>query len=270
MIKVCTIILLCYCNLSYCQEITGIVMDSAHQKPIEFVNIGIVGKNIGTVSNTNGVFKILLDPQMDADTLLFSAIGYEPQLIKIADLRSKTSHKIYLKKKAYNISEVVIKPRNFTEKTLGVHEKNNKLIAGFKDNLLGYECGIRIDIKKSAILKQLKINISTCTYDSIFYRLNVYSAEDDMTFTNILKEPIYLKMSKDTLNNELTINLKPYNIVVNGDFLVSLEHVKDLGEGELYFYTGSQKLTFFRITSQGNWQASPVPISISVLADVEE
>lgn len=245
-------------------------MDSANKKPIEFVNIGIVGRNIGTVSNTQGIFNILLDPEMDADTLLFSTIGYEPQLIKIADLRNKTRNIICLKKKAYDISEVLIKPRNFTEKTLGVTDRNNKVIAGFKDNLQGYECGIRLDIQKSALLKQVKINISTCSYDSIFYRLNVYSAEDDMTFKNILREPIYLKMSKDTLSNELTINLKPYNIVVNGDFLVSLEHVKDLGEGELYFYIGNRRLTYFRITSQGNWQFSPVPISISVLADVEE
>ena len=245
-------------------------MDLGSRQAIEFVNIGIVGKNIGTVSNTNGVFKILLDSEMDTDTLLFSAIGYEPQLIKIANLSNKNGNKIYLKKKAYDIQEVLIKPRNFTEKTLGVRDKNNKLIAGFKDNLLGYECGIRIDIKKSAILKQLKINISTCTYDSIFYRLNVYNAGDDMTFENILREPIYLEMSKDSLRNELHINLEPYNIVINGDFLVSLEHVKDLGEGELYFYTGNRRLTYFRITSQGNWQASLVPISISVWADVEE
>lgn len=161
-------------------------MDSDSRQTIEFVNIGIVGKNIGTVSNTNGVFKISLDKEMDADTLLFSAIGYEPQLIKIADLRNKPCNKIYLKKKAYDISEVVIKPRNFTEKTLGVTDRNNKVIAGFKDNHQGYECGIRLEIQKSAILKQVKINISTCTYDSIFYRLNVYSAGEDMNFTNIL------------------------------------------------------------------------------------
>ncbi|WP_319229256.1 carboxypeptidase-like regulatory domain-containing protein [Draconibacterium orientale] len=270
MIRYYTIILLCCCNTSFCQEIRGIVMDSGSRKAIEFVNIGIVGRNIGTVSNTQGIFNILLDPEMDADTLLFSAIGYEPRLSRIADLRVRRGNIIYLKKKAYDISEVVIKPRNFTEKTLGVTDRNDKVIAGFKDNHQGYECGIRLDIKKSAILKQVKINISTCTYDSIFYRLNVYSAGDDMTFENILKEPIYLKMSKDTLNNELVINLEPYNIVVNGDFLVSLEHVKDLGEGELYFYTGTRRLTYFRITSQGNWQFSPVPINISVLADVEE
>ena len=163
-------------------------MDSANRQPIEFVNIGIVGKNIGTVSHTNGVFSIALDSEMDNDTLLFSAIGYKTQLVKIAALRHKTNNNIYLKKKTYNISEVRIKPRIFNEKTLGVNDINKKLIAGFHDNLLGYECGIRLDIKKCAILKQVNINISTCSYDSIFYRLNVYSAEDNMTFKNILRD----------------------------------------------------------------------------------
>jgi len=245
-------------------------MDSVNRQPIEFVNIGIVGKNISTVSNTNGAFSISLDSELVHDSLLFSSIGYKPQLVKIADLRHKISNTIYLKKKTYSLSEVLIKPRIFTEKTLGVTDKTNKIIAGFKNNRMGYECGIRVDIEKSAFLKQAKINISTCSYDSIFYRLNVYSAEDNMTFKNILREPIYLELSKDILNNQLVINLEPYNIVVNGDFLVTLEHVKDLGEGRLYFHTGTRKLTYFRITSQGSWQASPVPISISVLADVEE
>jgi len=245
-------------------------MDSANRQPIEFVNIGIVGKNIGTVSNIYGVFRIALDSELDHDTLFFSTIGYKTQLAKIADLNRKTNNNIYLKKKTYNISEVRIKPRIFNEKTLGVTDKNKKVIAGFHNNLLGYECGIRLDIKKCAILKQVNINISTCSYDSIFYRLNVYSAQDNMTFKNILEEPIYLKMSKDTLGNPLKINLEPYNIIVNGDFMVSLELAKDLGEGELYLYTGTGKLTYFRTTRQGSWQASPVPISISVLADVEE
>lgn len=245
-------------------------MDADNRHPIEFVNIGIAGKNIGTVSNTNGEFSIDLDAELDRDSLLFSSIGYKSRLMKIADLRHKTNNKIYLKKKTYNLSEVLIKPRIFNEKVLGVTDKTDKIIAGFKNNSMGYECGIRLNIEKSAFLRQVRINISTCSYDSIFYRLNVYSAEDNMTFKNILREPVYLEMSKDTLNNQLVINLEPYNIVVNGDFLVTLEHVKDLGEGRLYFHTGTRKLTYFRITSQGSWQASPVPISISVLADVEE
>ena len=69
-------------------------MDSGSRKAIEFVNIGIVGKNIGTVSNTNGVFEISVDKEMDIDTLLFSAIGYEPRLRRIADLRVRRGNKI--------------------------------------------------------------------------------------------------------------------------------------------------------------------------------
>lgn len=270
MIRFCTFLLLCSSTSAFCQEIEGLVMDSDKKQAIEFVNIGIVGKNIGTVSNINGAFDIRLDSELDDDTMLFSAIGYEPQVIKIADLRNKAINTIYLNPKDYKISEVRIGPRNFTQKILGITDKNKKLIAGFRDNFLGYECGIRIDVEKTAILRQVKINISKCSYDSIFYRLNIYSAEDGTTFKNILKEPIYLEMSKDTLNNEILINLEPYDIITEGDFLVSLEHVKDLGEGDLYFYTGTGKLTYFRITSQGNWQASPVAISISVMADVEQ
>lgn len=42
-----------------------------------FANIGITGKNIGTVSATAGWFKIELNSKSDKDTLCISCIGYE-------------------------------------------------------------------------------------------------------------------------------------------------------------------------------------------------
>ena len=60
-------------------------MDSASRQPIEFVNIGIVGKNIGTVSNSNGEFSIDLDVELDHDSLLFSSHWLQTRLVKIAD-----------------------------------------------------------------------------------------------------------------------------------------------------------------------------------------
>ncbi len=151
--RFCTIILLCCCNTAFCQEIKGIVANPVNGHPIEFANIGIVGKNIGTVSSSNGKFSIILNSQLNHDSLLFSAIGYEPHMVKIADLRNNCNNKIFLKEKAYNISEVRIIPRVFTQILLGVTEHNNKVIAGFKHNLFGYECGIRINVKKNGLFK---------------------------------------------------------------------------------------------------------------------
>ncbi|MCB0514855.1 MAG: carboxypeptidase-like regulatory domain-containing protein [Chitinophagales bacterium] len=254
----------------WAQDITGMVVNSANEQAIEFVNIGIVGKNIGTVSDENGHFSLFIDAHLDNDSILFSAIGYAPQWIKIADLRRNSDATIRLEEKVYEFSEVVIKPKTFKKKILGITADIKQIAAGFHDNLLGYECGIMIKVKKTAILKQLNINVSSCTYDSVFYRLNIYEDRGEMGFENILKEPIYIKLLKEEVEDEIQIDLRAKNIVVSGNALITLEHIKNLGEGHLDFCAAFGKKTYFRETSQAKWETVPVGISINVFADVEK
>jgi hypothetical protein len=263
-------ILIITSNSIFGQNISGIVIDTKSKQPIEFVNIGIVGKNVGTITDLNGRFNILVDSEFDNDTILFSVIGYKPLLIEIKDLRKNIDNKISLKEKTYEITEVVIKPKIFKERTLGVTTKFKKITAGFKDNMLGYECGILMKNKKTAFIKKVDINISYCSYDTIFYRLNIYKVHGKFDFENILREPIYFKMPKESVKDGIHIDLQSKNIVVEGNFLITLEHVKDLGNGYLHFCAGLTDKTYYRKTSQGKWETAPIGVSISVIADVEK
>jgi len=268
--RLLTLLFLISCSSLFGQNIKGIVVDSKSKQPIEFVNIGIVGENVGTVTDLNGSFHFLVDSKYDNDTILFSTIGYSPLLVKVSDLRKNIDRKILLNEKVYEIAEVVIKPKIFKERTLGVTTKFKRIAAGFKDNILGYECGILMKNKKTAFLKTVNINISYCSYDTIFYRLNVYKAHGELDFENILREPIYFKMPKELAKDGIQIDLQSKNIVVEGNFLITLEHVKNLGEGSLNFCAGLTSKTYYRKTSQGKWQTAQVGVSISVVADVEK
>lgn len=263
-------ILLLSSNGVFGQVIKGTLIHADTKQPIEFANIGIVGKNVGTVTDLNGKFNLLVDSKYDKDTILFSIIGYKPLLLKISDLRKCIDNEVLLEEKAYELTEVIIRPKRFVQRTLGVTTKFKKIAAGFADNKLGYECGILMRIRKTAFLKKVNIHISNCSYDTIFYRLNIYKVHGKLDFENILREPIYINMSKESVRDEIQIDLQPENIVVEGDFLVTLEHVKDLGKGYLNFCAGLTDKTFYRKTSQGKWETAPVGISISVIADVEK
>ena len=100
--------------------------------------------------------------------------------------------------------------------------------------------------------------------------MNIYKVNKKLDFGNILTKPIYIKRSKESVRDEISIDLQSENILVKGDFLITLEHVKDLGEGFLHFCAGLTHKTYYRKTSQGVWQTAPVGISISVIADVEK
>jgi len=268
--KILILPLILICNILLGQNLSGIVLNEADKKPIEYVNIGIINKDIGTVSDLDGKYSISIDSQFNEDTLMFSRIGYFPEKIKVADLKSKTNKKITLKEKDYELEEVTIKPNLFKEKTLGVTTKAKLIAAGFKNNRLGYECGILMKTKKPTLLKNVNLNISQCTYDTIYYRLNIYKVKGKKNFENILKKPIYVKRAGESIKGTINIDLQSKNILVDTDFLVTLEHVKDLEKGELYFCAGLFNKTYYRKTSQGKWETKPVGISISVDAEIKQ
>ncbi len=62
--------------LSYCQQavIQGVVLNEDN-KPIENVNISVVGTTLGTVTRSNGFYKLKV-PARESITVIFSAIGY--------------------------------------------------------------------------------------------------------------------------------------------------------------------------------------------------
>lgn len=264
------LIIILNCHAIFGQCISGIVINKKSKSAVEYVNIGIPGKGIGTVTDDSGKYNLIIDPQFNNDTLLFSCVGYMPISMKISDLRNPNNKKITLQEKVYELSSVTIRPKNYKQQTLGVTAKSKKFSAGFKDNLLGYECGVLIKVRKSATIKRVNINISNCTFDSIFYRVNIYKVIGKMNFENILNTPIYLFLSKDKVLDEIHVDLQSRNIEVDGDFLVTLEHVKDLGKGYLYFCVGLIDKTYYRKTSQGEWKTVPIGVSISVDADVEK
>ena len=66
----------------FAQLFNGQVMDEKTKDPIPYVNIGIVGKGVGKVSDSNGNFSIMLDEKYNDDTIKISMIGYTPIYMK--------------------------------------------------------------------------------------------------------------------------------------------------------------------------------------------
>lgn len=265
------IILFIFPIITFAQTYSGNVLNEK-KEPMGYVNIGVIGKDIGTVSDISGHYNINIDPLFENDSIRFSYTGYTPVTIKVADFK-KQSHLISLKPQVFNLSEVVIKPIRIEEKKLGNNFKG-LFQAGFKDNKQGYEMGILLKIKKRAILHKVSIRVTNCSYDSLCFRLNVYKETDKKTFVNVLRDPIYVfrKVPKSPfiLSANLSDN-KLNDIVVEGNTLVAIEFIKDLGKGRLYLAAGMIGTTsYYRKTSQGKWKKVPVKLGVNVDAEVEK
>ena len=245
----------------YSQSLKGKVLSTSTNTGIGFVNVVIVGKNIGTVSDVDGNFSLEHVNIFDNDSLRFSIIGYESKTLSGHQFKEDSLIKVFLDSKIYKLLEVNVihkKGRKPREIIIGTPVVSNDLKSGFENNNLGSELGIKVHVKQAVLLKDLNLNIATCTFDSVTYRLNIYQSVNQIEYKNILTEPIYISFSKDKIKNVITYDLRKYSLIVEGNILIALELYKDLGEGSLLFhtefFTGS---TFHRKTIEGIWTKSP-------------
>lgn len=250
-------------GLVFCQTRSGQVLSSETKSGIAYVNVGIIGKNIGTVTNEYGNFTITLDKINNTDSLRFSMIGYESKSFLVSQFKEDSIKDVYLVPRSYYLTEVKVFSHRTHEIRLGIPVLSDALKSGFEANDLGSEMGIKVNARKQVVLKEININVATCTFDSVVYRINIYQVVNKTEYKNILIEPIYISFSKDKIDKVITLNLRKYSILIEGEVLISLELFKDLGEGRLLFHTQYfTGITYHRKTSQGKWTEAPGAIGM--------
>ncbi|HEX7493420.1 MAG TPA: carboxypeptidase-like regulatory domain-containing protein [Bacteroidales bacterium] len=248
----------------FCQLFEGrVIVHEDNNSGVAYVNVGIIGKNVGTVTDQSGNFSIYLDKIYDKDSIRFSMIGYESRSFLVRAFKDNAIKTIYLGPKSYSLTEVKITYHKAREVSLGTPVISEALKSGFAENNLGSELGIKLKTRGKVKLEDINLNVSTCTYDSVTYRLNIYQTIDEIEYKNILTQPIYISFSKDKIDKPITLSLGKYSIIVEGDILVTLELYKDLGQGRLLFYTQYfTSFTYHKKTSEGKWTKAPGAIGM--------
>ena len=258
----------------FSQTISGTVVDLSSKQSLAYVNIGIVGKGIGTVSDINGKFSINLDDSLNSQTLKFSYIGYKSQSFNVREVKKNLLNNtlsITLEENAFSLTQVVIKPKVLKTKVLGNTNNNKGAMAGFKSNDLGSELGTIMKIKKpSTHIENLNFNIAKNDIANAKFRVNIYAMKNGHPDSILLKEPIYVTTSMKS--GTLTIDMKPYQLWVDTDFMVSLEWIEDYGPNKLYFCVGlMDSNSMWRKTSQDKWQkATPAGIGFNSTVTYEK
>ena len=167
------------------------MVDGETGEALPYVNIGVLGGERGTVSNEQGYFHFDLTDLASASIIRFSYIGYENHDATVDDLRGLGDNlgEVKLTPITLEMQAVMVYPREFKEKVVGNSNPPAMMRAGFTEDSLGYEVGIRIKIRKRpTLLKTLTLHGVTTSYDTVFYRLNVYEMEDRRPGRNILKK----------------------------------------------------------------------------------
>lgn len=245
---------------------TNRVVDSKTNAGIPFVNIGVLHKGIGTVSNEEGFFSLDFTGAIITDTVKFSCIGYDDLIFSVEDLQHRTTP-VPLRQKQTVLPSVVVKPQYLKKLELGVRSETDIVTGGFTSNDLGSELAtvLQYNKKKPAYLKKVYISVAESSYDSLLFRVNVYSVKNGLPDKNILPVAVYIKSA--VKNGVLEVDMDKYDISFTKPIAVSIEWLKDLGTGSLFFSSKFFKgQSFSRKTSQAAWEK--IPVGVAIWADV--
>ena len=254
--NVLSIISLLFINfLNHAQEIkmSGQVVDLYTQNPIEFVNIGILNKNLGTVSDLQGKFDFNVKKDYLRDSITVSHINYETFRIPILNGPNQI---ITLKPRINELSEIVLTNAKKRIRKVGVKSYNPLLWLGgiSKDNDI-IENAQKINIPNKTV-RVKKVNIylrKGFESDSAFVRINFYKNLNNEPGERIVFQNLLQKKKIET--GWLQINLIQNYIYLDEDFFIGVEFMPNLKKSQDVYIGAilSKGKGFSRRSSQGKW-----------------
>lgn len=228
-------------NFAFCQrDFKGKLVDAETGAPLPFVNIGVYGKGIGTVSDEEGLFHLSMDPSnyYITDSIQFSTLGYRTIRRAVRDLKLVYNEypEIAMQPENIMLNEVVVTNRGTYELSaiVGYQNYGERSFGYWKDNIaLGGELATKIRVKKGLRkLNTLFFEVFDNPSDSVLVRVNLYALGKTKRTTganlNTSGKNILYTIHRDT--RQALVDLSPYDIYVKDDFLVSLELLKVYGD----------------------------------------
>ncbi len=205
----------------------GVVIDAETKQPIPYVNIGVKARGAGTVSDEGGAYELKVKAATDEVT--FSAIGFTTRTIAAEELTGKGT--VALAPREYAIPTVEITGRRLsaTDQIYGVRNKTRGLSVGFGSAQLGTEIAAPIRLADSVWVKSAHFVLNHAKGDSLFFRINLYELNGETPGEKLLRENVFY--SEKQQKGTFTVDLTPYNLILSGDVLLSLEWIRDDGKG---------------------------------------
>lgn len=250
--------LLCIPVLNAQYILQGRIIDALTKEPLPFVNVGVLKKELGTVSNEDGFFFLEVPDVFAKETLRFSMIGFDERDFQVADLEAilLSNNTLVLAEQTTFLEEVVLTAeKKWDTRVSGNATTSKLLITGFTSNQLGNEIALFVKVKKTpAYIEGIQFSVVENIYPEVRFRVNVYSSEYRFPDENILKENIFVTLKQS--EGIISVDLKEYDILVYDDVFISLEWIdEDLGSEGLWFSAGVfGKSIYARSTSQAEWK----------------
>lgn len=216
-------------QISFCQIISGQIVDKATLEPLEYSTIRVVKGNIGTISLKNGEFELDISKSTKNDSIRFSYLGYETVTLAMNVLQPSRKELIKLTPVSFNLQEVIV---NEKPKTIVIgNQRVGRNYTGWGDlkSLRGRIRGILVDVQDCPVkVKSMSFRLNHNDWDSVAFRLNISEVNDKHRGNSLLKKNIFVTTGKK--HKWVRIDLNQENILICSKAIVSLEWVDAWGK----------------------------------------
>ena len=263
----------------YAQErfaVSGRIVDEKGEA-VEYVQVGIPGRGIGTVSTVDGRFEI----EVPADTLEFHHVSYQIGYYPV----SGPEKDLVIVLKDSELSPAVFIGGNTKEKyLLRPGTRFPGAVGGIdaRDGIRkGMELGSIAKARKPFLIKDILFSISDNNIPGCVVSINIYRIEEDSEeFVNILHKPIYADVAFSDGRQDFDIQPEESILLEPGSYFISFSLVdcdmdavrqyQETPESErdplgMHLYTNIYfKSSYYRASSLAELQYVPVNIGIAV------
>jgi len=229
---------------------------------LSYVNIGIIGTSIGTVSATDGTFTLYLKKEVTTlDTLRFSIIGYDSQSFALSE--TSETMDVTLKQSIFDLEEILVKP-NFTKsRTTGRSKvkgnRNVNFSIGKKPRQnLGAEIGKKFNVKKKlSQIEQLRFYIRTNNFKEVKFRILFYNIKKGKPHKLLTDQDIIVTIT-DKQTGWITVDLTQYELLTKKNFIATLQWIDASDDGKYLAMPISfpvfGKHHYYKFGSQAKWK----------------
>ena len=243
------------------QPISGRVTDSRTHAALPYVNIGVVGKALGTVADEQGAYTLAFQKSLAAETVRISSLGYAARNLTLAELAAQPN--VALTPEAVPLAEVQVKGKALFRRTHTLGNTGNAEMATntLARNSLGGQVGtvIRLNRRPTRILNAV-FNIARSSPGQVTFRVNIYRLGADGQPTEVKLLPRDVIVTSSIVRGPITVDLSADQLVLNEDFFLAIELLKwdnpAQHEAEFAFSASVgyfHNEIYYRYTSEATW-----------------
>ena len=230
---------------------------------LPFVNIGILHKNIGTVSSETGLFSIHIPEKNCNDTLSFFYVGYESLHIPVKKILANGLQTFQLRIKPVSLNEVVITSDKAEERRYGIKKLNPKIhfidASVNHDDIFEIAQVIELGPETSRLTSvNLLLNIEDrAGGDTAIFRINFYEFDGKKPGKRLSETHILQK--HPVRSGWLKFDLQNYSIRLKGAVAVAIEFIPSQDHNRVSYDVkiGGSSKSFVRARSLGDWNIPP-------------